>query len=466
MNWLKPANPKKFDHNKAYEELEVLTWNTKTRNINVGDIVYIYSSQPDSRITHKCIVEKVNVPKDEIIEGNQYVLSSDFDNSYKEGKNHINLRMIEKFKTKKLGYEQLKQHGLKNIQSMNTIPKELLEYIEKVSKKKKHQPNSLNKLIEPKQVDKEKGRSLIIYGVPGSGKSYRIENELSKKNKNVERITFYPEYTYYDFVGQRIPKQKDGKIYLDFEPGIFTRTLAKAFANRTQHYYLIIEEMNRGNAEAIFGDIFQLIDRDKKGGSKYRIYNLSLRDAIRKYIEEEKQKGRVKTDIAEIDQIYIPSNLSIYATINNADQNVFNFDTAFGRRWEYELMPCNRRDNTIYSTGYIKGTNYKWSSVREMINKKILQYRDEIYNAEEKRLGLYYIDEECLKKEKDDTSKDDDYYAEKFANKIFRYLYLNVFKNNEEKIFKDRKILEDYIVEFKKHKELDRILELGDKISE
>lgn len=440
MNWLKPTNPRNYDHHKALEELQVVTWKSGARNIKKGDSLYIYSTSPEKRITHKCLVEQVGVKREEIIDDNKYVLSSKFDNRYEEGKNYVRLRLLETFPPKEeLGYAQLKEHGLNNKQSMNTISNELVAYIE----------NVCTKVI--------KGKNLIIYGVPGSGKSHKIEKEIESKEEQVERVIFYPEYSYFDFVGQKIPHNKKNGTCLEFEPGSFARMLAKAFVNPQKHYYLVIEELNRGKAEAIFGDIFQLLDRDENGKSKYTITNFNLRD----FVNEELKKNKIKK---QIEKVYIPSNLSIYASLNNADQNVFNFDTAFGRRWEYELEPCNKKDDSIYSTGYIKGTKDKWSDIREKINDKILQYREEIYNAEEKRLGLYYIDKDCLSNEKDENTTDE-YYAEKFANKIFRYLYLNVFKNNEDKIFKNQKVLEDYISEFKKNKDINKILELGDKTS-
>ena len=307
------------------------------------------------------------------------------------------------------------------------------------------------------------GQNLIVYGVPGSGKSYYIENILLKgedKEKYVKRVTFYPEYTYYDFIGQMIPK-KNGKG-LEPAKGPFTRILEKALEaeknKKGEHFYLIIEELNRGNAEAIFGDIFQLLDRDENGRSRYSIDNQFIAEALN--LESEK--------------IYLPSNLSIYATINNADQNVFNMDTAFGRRWNYELKPCNveknteeNEDNKIFFEGYIKGTNIEWNKLRNIINIKIIEEKNAIFNAEEKRIGLYYIDKQLLKMPSDKINPEENKrYREKFANKIFRYLYLNVFKNDLGLIFKkaNEKTLEDYTSDFKKEGDITKILiGLGDE---
>lgn len=132
MNWFKPTNPKLYNHKQAFQELKTITWTCSTKKIEVGDIVYIYSSYTEKRLTHKCIVEKVNVSRQEIIDDNKYVLSSKFDNSYQEGKNYINLRLIEELNKDELNYEQLMQHGLKTTQSMNRMTEELKEYIEKI----------------------------------------------------------------------------------------------------------------------------------------------------------------------------------------------------------------------------------------------------------------------------------------------------------------------------------------------
>ena len=194
----------------------------------------------------------------------------------------------------------------------------------------------------------EIGKSIIYYGIPGSGKSHYIQHEILQNvpEECYERVTFYPEYTYYDFVGQKIPNDKGTGLV--FEPGPFTRILEKALRDKENkiHYYLIIEEMNRGNAQAILGDIFQLLDRDEYGNSKYKITNY----VIAEYLKEKKV-----TTYSE--KIGIPSNLSIIATINTSDQNVFNLDTAFGRRWEYEIIgekQAEKADN-IYTKANVIG---------------------------------------------------------------------------------------------------------------
>ncbi len=358
------------------------------------------------------------------------------------------------------------------------------------------------------QVKAHKGMSIIYYGIPGSGKSYHIENNILKDvpQQNFERVTFYPEYTYFDFVGQKLPK--DDGTGLEFEPGPFTRILEKALNdgqiikdekqresacswNPMMQYYLVIEEMNRGNAQAIFGDIFQLLDRDEEGNSIYLVTNADVARYLRK-----------KGINIQGDKIWIPSNLSIIATINTSDQNVFNLDTAFGRRWQYEIFgeeQANKGDN-LYKNGKVIGIQgLTWNEIRKKINDIILS-SDDVFNAEDKRMGLYYIDRECLEeniqdkkevvdvtenrlnhmveengleentvldiKEKSDRDNGVSVGMEsrrKFANKIFRYLWTDVFKNCREVIFNTEKYhtLEDIVNDFAKgHVTLDKIIKI------
>jgi len=134
----------------------------------------------------------------------------------------------------------------------------------------------------------------------------------------LERIIFHPDYTYSDFVGQILPRvNEDSSVSYEFTPGPFTNILKKAYLNPEKEYFLIIEEINRGNAPAIFGDIFQLLDRNKDGASEYEITNNDVANII--YGDKNHK-------------VSIPSNMSILCTMNTSDQNVFTLDTAFQRR--------------------------------------------------------------------------------------------------------------------------------------
>lgn len=166
------------------------------------------------------------------------------------------------------------------------------------------------------------GCNVLLYGVPGSGKSWTIEHEYCKPESVVERLVFHPDYTYSDFIGQILPAvAEDGQVSYKFTPGPFTNILREAYNNPGKEYILIIEEINRGNAPAIFGEVFQLLDRKVEirdidddgypiGTSEYGITNMNI-------AEEMYGKDR-KTE-----KVRIPSNLSIIGTMNTSDQNVF-----------------------------------------------------------------------------------------------------------------------------------------------
>lgn len=286
-------------------------------------------------------------------------------------------------------------------------------------------------------LNEEIGKNVILYGVPGSGKSFYIKNDILKNvpTYRQERIVFYPEYMYSDFVGQYAPKN-DGSG-LEFKAGPFARILKKALEDPSHSYYLIMEEMNRGNAEAIFGDILQILDRPN-GESEYIIQNEELKN----YLNKEKEL---------VSGIYLPKNLFLYATINNSDQNVFTLDNAFTRRWEFLGMPCNpekKEETKDYFECKIKGTNYLWNNLRKKINKKILD-SESIYNKEEKQLGLFWIERDFLAMETSDN-EDEIEYRRKFASKLFRYLWVSVFKNQKEEMFylENYQNLDEFITRF------------------
>ena len=337
-----------------------------------------------------------------------YAIAVTTEAKYKE----IKEKLENEIKENAINKSQIENKG----ETENTISKSNENIIKTENTLKQLDIESINKSnVEEKNTskavksdNKTNGTNVIIYGVPGSGKSYYIKNNVlvnSKKEKLnkqfYERVIFFPEYSYYDFVGQRLP---DETGTLKFNKGPFTKILEKALKDENNHYYLIIEEMNRGNAEAIFGDILQLLDRNasSNGESEYGIYNEIVKELDLNISNSETSENKIKIEkiIKKIEDkggIYIPCNLSIYATLNNADQNVFNIDTAFGRRWEYKLQYCNpsktqkNKENECYFDWFIAGTNVKWNEFRNAINEVILEKSEEIYNAEEKQMGLYYI---------------------------------------------------------------------------
>lgn len=265
---------------------------------------------------------------------------------------------------------------------------------------------------------------VIYYGAPGTGKSYSIDKLIVDKGideDRVFRVTFHPEYTYNDFVGQLLPTviksgSNKGDITYSFQKGPFTKALEKAYEDLSLEVFLIIEEMSRGNCAGIFGDIFQLLDREKsginKGFSKYFITNdLIAQDIIA-------LKG---------DKILLPPNLSIFGTVNTSDQNVFVMDTAFKRRfdWKYistkpvpEVKPyLNNVELKIYTKD--KVIELTWVDLYGILNKFISD-SSWLDLGEDKQLGQFFIEF--------DTTASYTVHKQQVMNKLLHYLWDDVHK--------------------------------------
>ena len=242
------------------------------------------------------------------------------------------------------------------------------------------------------EVTKWSGKSsnTLLYGVPGAGKSWTIEHEYCTPETIVERLVFHPDYTNADFVGQILPvvDPEDKQVTYEFVPGPFTNILSKAHKNPAQRYVLIIEEINRGNAPAIFGDIFQLLDRTMTektfdgivyppGISEYGITN----ENIAKFVYGDKNH-----------KVRIPANLSLIGTMNTSDQNVFTLDTAFQRRWQMRLIENSfEYVRSSFANAPILDTEVSWRKFCEVINGIIIGNKSKMASAEDKRLGVYFI---------------------------------------------------------------------------
>ncbi|WP_443682032.1 AAA family ATPase [Phascolarctobacterium succinatutens] len=270
--------------------------------------------------------------------------------------------------------------------------------------------------------------NVLFYGVPGCGKSYSVEQRYESQVTNNQckvRVVFHPDYTYSDFVGQLMPVlkevpnaqgEKEEKLQYDFVPGPFTRILDVAYANHQEKCLLIIEELNRGNAPAIFGEIFQLLDRNDDGSSKYAIYNSDIANEVHK---------------DKLCPIKLPPNLTIVATMNTSDQNVFTMDTAFQRRWQMKHIP-NRftgeslDEKTInHVAKHLPNSEISWGVFAQTINKKMHTANLGFGGTEDKSLGVYFAT---------DNDLDD---AERFAEKVLKYLWDDAFKLGRKELFND-----------------------------
>ena len=240
------------------------------------------------------------------------------------------------------------------------------------------------------------GENVLLYGVPGSGKSWTIEHEYCTPDTIVERLVFHPDYTNADFVGQILPvvDPVDKQVTYEFTPGPFTNIIRDAYTHPQLPYVLVIEEINRGNAPAIFGDVFQLLDRSYSektdgsvtypvGTSEYGITNGNVAKVV---YGDETHKVR------------IPSNLSILGTMNTSDQNVFTLDTAFQRRWRMRLIENNFFNvRTSLAQAEILDTGVTWRRFCETVNEIIIGNKAKMASAEDKRLGVYFVHENDLK---------------------------------------------------------------------
>jgi hypothetical protein len=294
------------------------------------------------------------------------------------------------------------------------------------------------------------GRNRILFGAPGTGKSFTLNGdrkELLYGDRDVdedsidrslygeyERVTFHPDYSYANFVGTYKPvpckdDQGHDAITYSYVPGPFMRTYVKALLNsRTDSpkpYLLVIEEINRANVAAVFGDVFQLLDRDDDEVSEYAI---QASEDIKKYLAE-----KLGGDPEEYAEIRIPDNMFIWATMNSADQGVFPMDTAFKRRWDFTYLGIDDSEDGIKGKTVVLGEGqYKrtveWNTLRKAINDELLTYKVN----EDKLMGPYFISKKNLP---EGTEIDVKTFTRIFKNKVIMYLFDDAAKQKRLTLF-------------------------------
>jgi hypothetical protein len=257
-------------------------------------------------------------------------------------------------------------------------------------------------------------KNVIFYGSPGTGKSYNIETKTIGQSKT--RITFHPETDYHSFVGSYKPVMDGINIKYEFVPQAFTKAYCQAWLHPDKPHYLIIEEINRGNCAQIFGDLFQCLDRDETGKSKYEIdCDKDIADYLKKSFAG---KGIVD------DKIILPSNLYIYATMNTSDQSLFPIDSAFKRRWDWEFVPIDYDDAKQITIEVDTTSKYNWSNFIKNINPKI----KELTGSEDKQLGNRFV-----------NPNDKKVTLDQFKSKVLFYLWSEIYKDEfgtQNSIFK------------------------------
>lgn len=300
-------------------------------------------------------------------------------------------------------------------------------------------------------------RNKIFFGAPGTGKSYEMNKERREllndpddiNQTDYERVTFHPNYTYGNFVGTYKPVKAGKDITYEYVPGPFMRVYLKALINVKKYeigaeplrpYLLLIEEINRANVAAVFGDVFQLLDRNAQGESEYTI---QASEDVKKYIKEKLEEYGLPVTEEECEQISLPSNMFIWATMNSADQGVYPMDTAFKRRWEFEYIGIDEKvDNDLkaYRIPIQYGTInekpvYKyvvWNDLRRDINN--ILSKDCRVN-EDKLLGPYFMTKVMLENAlKDEESKKQ--FIKSFESKVIMYLFEDAVKMHPARIFR------------------------------
>ena len=338
---------------------------------------------------------------------------------------------------KDVGLEAIFRSETKN--GILTIGRFGLEYIDNAT-------NPFGQRVE--NYRKDGGKNILLYGVPGSGKSWTIENKYREEDDVVERVVFHPDYTYSDFIGQILPfvSGDGGTVSYRFQPGPFTKVLRDATQNPAMKYILIIEEVNRGNAPAIFGDIFQLLDRKTEandngwplGSSEYGITNADIAKVV---------YG------SETEEVKIPSNLWLLGTMNTSDQNVFTLDTAFQRRWKMKMID-NRFETTHgFADENIRDTDLTWKKFCTTINETIVGSSTGMASTEDKRLGKYFVQKKDLE-------------GDGFAEKVIKYLWDDAFKFNQSEVFDKSRFptLEEVIREFNERVENKRLVIFNEEL--
>jgi len=273
------------------------------------------------------------------------------------------------------------------------------------------------------------GENLIFFGPPGTGKSFRIKEETAEFF-DVIMTAFHPDYSYSDFVGAYKPvcgadpsstirdfagaRDIDRPIvYYAFEPGVLTRAIVRAHEAAGAPVALVIDELNRGDCAAIFGDTMHLLDRAENGRSEY---GLDVTVSLSAFLVD---AGVLETPG---EKLFLPANLHIFATINTSDQALYPIDSAFKRRWNWEAVPVTgsaELAGVVMAAGEL-GSELSWLEFVDRLNEIILRHTEN----EDKRIGPWFI-----------KAIDGRIPAAHVRNKLLYFLWHDVFRGHTSEVF-------------------------------
>lgn len=281
-----------------------------------------------------------------------------------------------------------------------------------------------------------KPQQLVFFGAPGTGKSFAINRHVGDRKQI--RVTIHPEYTYSDFAGQLLPTSDNaGNVMFSFVPGPFTEALMYAFENRDKEVVLVLEELSRGNVSAIFGDLFQLLDRNSyTWNSAYPVHNSQIASCLPE-IEENVAKRTP-------DNIFLPANLSIFASVNTSDQNVMPMDTAFKRRFDWQYVSTDPITSPSNSAKFLnnpkivlpRSNGHKvetsWVELYQNVNEYILSGNSPLGVNEDKQVGQFFIkfDDTLISQTQQDNLSALEEVLRIITNKLLMYLWEDVEGRN------------------------------------
>jgi hypothetical protein len=287
-------------------------------------------------------------------------------------------------------------------------------------------------------------RNIVIFGAPGTGKSKLLDqkkDKLLEEGGGFERVTFHPDYSYAHFVGTYKPvpaEDREGKetITYRYVPGPFMRVLAAALRNGktgdVKPHLLLIEEINRASATAVFGDVFQLLDRNRSNLSEYPIHASA---DVRNYLAE-----TVGGEPSTYDELRLPDNMFIWGSMNSADQGVFPMDTAFKRRWDFIYVGIDDNDADLRGKLVALGKNrlvhtIEWNTLRKSIN----DFLAEKGIHEDKQIGPYFISREVSVPDNGDHI-DRERFIDAFQQKVLMYLFEDAARQHRTSLFEGCKL--------------------------